>query len=306
MRTHTAKHSQYSNRLAIVLAALLVSLAASATDKTAATEQAITFLVIPVVSNALVNGFYGGLAAQVNSHTGRKISFHFPSSYCETIRHAAESSQEYDMIYLPPHVAPMMMRQRGFIPIIVSNNPVLGVFAFRDEPRDSNRPFKIALGGEHATTSFAARKTISELLRRNPSTADIELAQVEFVDHSTHDQALVSFYKGRSDAVAVVDLIFNRSADLFKNEVKSFVFSAEYPRVVLLVRPGLDQRTQRQLTSAFSLAKGALPKSDPFAALDLKPVGPATHQRLLAMPDANIAECLASDKEMAKPFSFLY
>jgi len=270
-------------------------------EETAAT---IKYLVIPIVSQSMVKGFFGGLAEEVNRQTGKKIAFHFPSNYCQTIRHAMDSAQDYDVLYLPPHIAPMMMRQRGYAPFVVSNHSVKGIFAFRNEPRIKTGHFKIALAGRYATTSFMARQQIAQLLRRDTSTSDIHVDNVEFIYHGTHDKALVSFYKGNSDAVAIVDMIFNRSVNQFKNELISSVYSAGYPRVILLARPGLDPLTRQQITTAFTIPRGTLAKSDPFTVIDIRAIEPAEYQRLLQMPDVDIGECLASDKDLTKPFVF--
>jgi len=303
MRVKAALHLQRPQRLSILLATmLLLGTSTAKAQEPSETAQSIQYLSIPTVSQSLTKGFYSGLAKKVTRQTGKKITFHFPSSYCQTIRHAVDPTQNYDVLNLPPHIVPIMMRLKGYTPIIVSSSSIRGVFAFRDEKRNKQRPFKIALADKYATTSFAAQQQIAQLLSRHKSTANISLQDIEFVNHVTHDNALVSFFKGNTDAVAIVNTVFNRSVNLFKSNVISSVYSADYPRVVLLARPGLDLLARQQLTAVFTVPRDALTATDPFADIDIRAIKPNEYLHLLTLPDMDISECLNSERVLSEPY----
>ncbi len=251
---------------------------------TVADTQSIKLLHLPTVSRTLAKKFYAPMAAELQQNIGRELQLLFPASYCETIRQAQNPTQEFDLVFPPPHLSGQLTRDKGYIPLVYLTQKIQGNFIYKVPHSKGN--YKVALGDKYATITFEAKQQMKDILEKSDDLKDLAINDLQYIYHLSHNGAMMALLKGEVDAAVVPEFIFKSTSSMLKNNYQRVKFISTYPGAIILANAKLSSKVLQSIKEGFTISEGRK-----LLPLNFRAVDDAYLRKIMAMPDVDISEC---------------
>jgi len=200
--------------------------------------------VFPYLSAARLIKQHQPLADYLGQKLGRKIIISSASDFPGFLQRTREG--RYDLVLTAPHMGALAILRDGYQPLAVGSNKLHAVIASHRDSTLNNlqqlRNARILMPPKKAIVSLLAMDTLAAA-GLNPAMLDIHFTR-------SHNNALQSVVKGRSDASAFSSPTYQRYLDQGGNALRVLATSVDIPGNFLVANADLEPALTASLRQA--------------------------------------------------------
>ena len=228
----------------MTLRLLLLLFLLSAGLSVQAEDRPLKLGIFPYLSAAQLIELHKPLADYLSRRLDRPVSIASASTFPDFLQRSRNG--QYDLVLTAPHMGALHILRDGFQPLAVAENRLYAVIASNrnsswqrlDQVRDAH----LLLPPPKAIVSLLALDRLKA--------AGIDLDSLAIRHTRSHDNALQSVLKGRSDIAAFSSATWQRYLDQGGDELRVLATSASMPGNFLVANPELDPALVGQLRQA--------------------------------------------------------
>jgi hypothetical protein len=258
-------------------------------------NDAVRYLHIPTIQRRLFLSLHRPWQTEFERLLDRPIQMGVPNSYCDLVRLVKSREQDFDVVFMPPHLAAQFVREQDYRPLVYSQQGVQGVLLLRKGlDKTSDTILRVGLPDPLTAISYVYRKREKQLFQQ-AGRADFLTSKISYHYYASHSQALVGLLKGEVDGVAVTRFVLELSSQALEEKFQLIPFELDIPGMILLAVPGTSDEQVRRYQYGFSYHR-QLSNPDIVPSLKqvgLKPADAALTALYAALPRVDISACLA-------------
>ncbi len=215
-----------------------------AAPEAATAPSRLVFGFLPILSSERLVERFLPLVNYLSERTGIDIRMETAADFATFIARTQKRNR-YAILFTAPHLF-YLAQQRGYRALArVDLEAMRAVIVV---PRNSPiRSLQQLRGHSMATTGPLALSTLLIRERLAPAGLMNDDAELRWVDTPSHIAALLSAYRGNTDAAAVMQPVFRRVKTDLRHNMRVIASSAGVPHIPLAVAPWLDEVTAQRL-----------------------------------------------------------
>jgi len=209
-----------------------------------APEGRLVFGFLPIVSTQKLVARFGPMADYLAKKLGRPVKFETAPGYAEFTRRT-NSEKRYDILFTAPHFYYSAQRQAGYQVVARVNAPKMRAIIVA--PRTSNiksiadlRSHKLAIPDRLSLGALLIRKHFSQA-GLNPG------KDVQLVETPSHNAALLSAYKGITDAAGLMIPPYRVASEKIRNKMHIIATTQGTPHMPISVASRLSAREKARI-----------------------------------------------------------
>ncbi len=223
-----------------------------ATQEPGAGPERLVFGFLPILSSERLVERFLPLVQYLSTRGGMDIRMETAADFATFIRRTQER-RRYDILFTAPHLF-YLAQQRGYRAL--ARVDLAAMRAVIVVPRDSPIQSLPQLRGHSvATTGPLALSTLLIRERLAPAGLNGE-GELHWVPTPSHIAALLSAYRGKTDAAAVMQPVFRRVKPEIRHDMRIIASSAGVPHIPLAVAPWVDPIIARRLREILLQMRG--------------------------------------------------